>query len=46
MKIRVVEIEMFHADGRTDRHTGRQAGRQAGMTKLIVVLRSSEHALQ
>ena len=36
IKIRLVEAELFHADGRTDAPTDRQAD----MTKLIVAFRN------
>jgi len=40
MKIRFVEAELFHVDGRTD---GRMDG-QRGITKLIVALRNFANA--
>jgi hypothetical protein len=41
MKICPVVAQLFHAEGRTDRHglLGTQAHRQVGMMKLIVIFR-------
>jgi hypothetical protein len=43
MKILPVQIELFHAEGRTD---GRREERQTDMTKLMIVFRNFANALK
>jgi hypothetical protein len=40
VKIRQLEAELFHADGRKDGQADRQSDRQGDMAKLMVAFRS------
>jgi hypothetical protein len=44
MKIRPVEAEMFHGDGRTNGRTDGQTDRQTDMTKPTVAFRNFANA--
>ena len=44
MKIRPVEVELFHVDIQTDGRMGRQTDRKTIMTKIIAAFRDFEDA--